>query len=162
MTNTGDETTKLKKKMEQKVTDIQTNTVFRKLQTDLDLFYSLLFFSLLFSSFLFDFLFSNLVLSRLLFFVSSPSVFFRLFSTLFNASRLVSSRLVSSLLFYCLFSSLLFSFILFTSTLSRLMSSPLLSFFPGQRPTLRMMLRIGVMVWVEGRVRSGGIEPPTT
>jgi hypothetical protein len=27
---------------------------------------------------------------------------------------------------------------------------------------LRMMLRIGVMVWVEGRVRSGGIEPPTT
>jgi hypothetical protein len=42
------------------------------------------------------------------------------------------------------------------------MSSPLLSFLPGQRPTLRMILRIGVMVRVEGRVRSGGIEPPTT
>ena len=75
-------------------------TDFRKLQTDLNLFYSILCSSSLFCSLLSSLVFSSLICCYRVccFFVSSPPVFFCLLTTLFFSALLVLSLLLSSLL----------------------------------------------------------------
>jgi hypothetical protein len=135
---------------------------FRCTETHQNLF----FYSLPFSSLLFSFvLFPTHLFSSHLFpatIVSSLLLTSHFFFSLLFSSLLISFFLISFLLLsFYLFSSPLFSSSLFPSRLSHIMSSPLLSILPGQRPTFKMMMRIGFRVRVEVKVRSGGIEPPT-